>query len=481
MISRMRPAPHPFLAALSLAQTLLLSLTALAAEPATDSTPKPARSPNLVVILADDLGYGDLGVTGHPQHRTPRLDELAASGAHLDDFYVTSPVCTPTRVALLTARHPVRVGFSTLLWPNSPGGLPRTERTLATVLRDHGYATALVGKWHLGHLDPKFLPTGHGFDTFYGMPYPNDMMPGHPQEAVQGVKWPPMPMMRGEKIVEPSINVHLLTQQYTAEAVSFIAQNHHRPFFLFLSHSMPHTILGASPDFRGRSGNGLYGDSIEELDWSTGEVMRALRAFGLLENTLVVFSSDNGAVVSKKFDNRPDSRQDFFGEQAKGRNEPLKGGKVTTYEGGVRVPGFFSWPGVIPAGRRTSDPAWIADLMPTFLDFAGIPLPKDRDYDGVSIKPLLTGAGKRPGPAEFTFGSSSFTAFRQDNWKLVLPSQPGFFIGRSKETQLFDLSVDIGETNDLAKKHPEIVARLEKRLAELAASASADRVSRRKE
>ena len=223
----------------------------------------------------DDLGYGDLGCYGNRLHRTPNIDQLAAEGARFTDYYVTSPVCTPTRMALLTGKHPARFHSFGVLWPPTEGGLPVEEVTMAEWLREHGYVTGLAGKWHLGHSEPELLPLGQGFDSWYGMPYPNDMGPFHPQTRWVKGEWPPMPMYRDRKIVEAPIDPNLLTQQYHAEAVRFIAENHHRPFFLFLSHAMPHTILGASADFRGKSRNGLYGDAVEELDWSVGEIVRS--------------------------------------------------------------------------------------------------------------------------------------------------------------------------------------------------------------
>lgn len=443
---------------------------------ASASTAKP-RPPNLVIILADDLGYGDLGCYGSTQHATSRIDQLAREGARFTNFYVTSSVCTPSRVALLTARHPVRVGFHTLLWPTSEGGLPASENTLAELLRARGYATGLAGKWHLGHSSPAFLPLAHGFDEFYGMPYPHDMGPGHPAEANRKESWPPMPMMNGDTLVEASVDVNLLTQQYTAAAASFIARHHHEPFFLFLSHAAPHSIVGASPDFRGTSINGLYGDAVQEIDWSTGEILRVLRAFGLEENTLVVFSSDNGAVMSAAYQGRQAVFAKFFPDGTMGTNAPLRGGKQSTFEGGVRVPTIWRWPGVIPAGQTIDGPASIADLMPTFMEFAGIPLPTDRVYDGRSLRAPLTGQGKRDGD-EFAFGNETLTALRQGNWKLVLPRQPGFTPGDGEGPMLFNVAQDPGEKTNLATRETALTAALTARLEEIANAYAADRISK---
>lgn len=435
------------------------------------------RPPNLVVILADDLGYGDLGCYGNTAHATPNLDRLAAEGARFTDFYVTSSVCTPARVALLTGRHPVRVGFSTLLWPTTEGGLPATEHTLPELLKPHGYATALAGKWHLGHSAPEHLPLAHGFDSFYGMPYPNDMGPGHPAEASHGGDWPPMPMMRGNVIVEAPVDVNLLTQQYTAEAVRFIAAHHHEPFFLFLSHAMPHSIVGASPDFRGKSQNGLYGDAVQELDWSTGEILRALRTFGLDENTLIVFSSDNGAMLRAAYDDKPDMLPVMFPDRTMGTNGGLRGGKQSTFEGGIRVPTIFRWPGVIPAHQTVTTPAGIADVLPTFLDYAGFAPPADRTYDGESLRAVLSGTSSRPA-REFPFGRNGLTALRVGDWKLVLPTQPWFTPVDGEGPMLFNLRDDPGETTNLAAAHPQQLAKLRDRLAALATAFAADPISR---
>jgi arylsulfatase A len=436
-----------------------------------------ARPPNLVVILADDLGYGDLGCYGSTRHATPNIDRLANEGTRFTEFYVSSSVCTPSRVALLTARHPVRVGFHTLLWPTTEGGLPAKENTLAELLKARGYATGLAGKWHLGHSAPAHLPLAHGFDEFYGMPYPNDMGPGHPVEASRGESWPPMPMMNGNAIVEAPVDVNLLTQQYTAAAVSFIARHHHEPFFLFMSHAAPHSIVGASPDFRGTSKNGLYGDAVQEVDWSTGEILRTLRALGLEENTLVVFSSDNGAMLRAAYQGREAAFARLFPDGTTGTNAPLRGGKQSTFEGGVRVPAIWRWPGVIPAGQTIRHPAWIADLMPTFLEFAGIPLPADRAYDGRSLRAPLTGQGERDGD-EFAFGNEDLTALRQGDWKLVLPRQPRFVPADGEGPMLFNLAHDPGESTNLVAGESARAARLAERLQEISAAYAIDPVSK---
>lgn len=435
------------------------------------------RQPNLVIIMADDLGFGDLSGYGSEKHETPNLDRLASEGLRLDNFYMTSSVCTPARVALLTGRHPARVGFSEVLWPTDDGGLPESELTLPEMLRSRGYVTGLAGKWHLGHSPSKYLPLNHGFDYFYGMPYPNDMGPMHIQTQYRDEEWPPMPMMRGNEIVEAPIDVNLLTQQYTSAAGQFIAENHHRPFFLFLAHAMPHTIIGASPDFKGTSKNGLYGDAIQEIDWSVGEIMRLLRIYQLEENTLVIFTSDNGAVLPAQYGGNEDFAKVMHPDMTFGSNGPLRGGKQSTFEGGIRVPGIFYWKGFIEEGSSSSAPTWVADIMPTFLDLAGIALPQDREYDGQSLARLLRGEEQEGNDRPLFFGRSGARAMREGNWKLVLPVQPRF-LEQSDKPMLFDLSADIAESEDLAPRDPERVAAMLERLKEWEAHAQADPISR---
>ncbi|TWU47980.1 sulfatase family protein [Rubripirellula reticaptiva] len=436
----------------------ILCLTRATAQPSVASDPPRL---NLLVIMADDLGYGDLGCYGSSVHRTPHIDRLADEGMRFTDFYVTSSVCTPTRAAFLTGRLPRRCGSPGVLWPTSTeDALPNVEVTLAELLQDAGYATHLSGKWHLGHGKPEHLPQAHGFDHWYGMPYPNDMTAGHPQETRRREAWPPMPMMLDGEIVEQPINVNLLTQQYTADAVNFISKHHDRPFFLFLAHAMPHAIIGASPDFVSKSQNGLYGDSIEEIDWSTGEVMRALKAFGIDDTTLVLFTSDNGA--THHVAHQPDEVQRWFcADMTSGSNAPLRGGKQATFEGGVRVPGIFRLPGVIAPGKVESSPAIITDILPTMLDYLKIPLPAERVYDGRTIRPVLESLGSRD-ETDFIFGGNEATGIRSGKWKLQLPKQPSWMLPKLESDQplLFDLNVDIGESNNIAEQHPEIVKQL---------------------
>ncbi len=442
----------------ALAGLVFIGTAASVAQPPQNSR---VSQPNLVVIMADDLGYGDLGCYGSTVHRTPHIDRLANQGMRFTDFYVTTSVCTPTRAAFLTGRLPRRCKSPGVLWPTSTTqSLPEEELTLAELLKDAGYATHLSGKWHLGHGKPEHLPGAHGFDHWYGMPYPNDMTDGHPQALRRRETWPPMPMMIDGVIVEQPVNVNLLTQQYTADAINFIAKNHSQPFFLFLAHAMPHTIIGASPDFIGSSDNGLYGDAIEELDWSTGEVMRSLRSFGLEEETIVIFTSDNGATHHVKHESEELQRW-FCADMTYGSNAPLRGGKQATFEGGVRVPGIFRFPSVIEAGKVVSTPAMITDVLPTMLDYLSVPLPQDRVYDGQTIRPLLEGSEKQV-TRDLIFGGDRATGIRSGKWKLQLSIQPSWMLPplESDQPLLFDLSSDIGETTNLADAHPDVVKRL---------------------
>ncbi|MBK1879731.1 sulfatase [Pelagicoccus mobilis] len=423
------------------------------------------RLPNLVYIMVDDLGYGDLGCYGSTQHRTPVIDQLAAEGARLTDFYV-SAVCTPTRTAFLTGRHPARERLFEVLWPTSEGGLDPSAVTIAEWLSEYGYKSHCIGKWHVGHMEEEQLPLGQGFDEWYGIPYPNDMGPGHPQEGFRNESWPPIPMYRGTEVVEAPIDNDLLTQQFTAEAVRFIAENHHRPFFLFLSHAMPHTILGASPDFKGRTENGLFGDSVEELDWGVGEVLRALRVFGLEENTLVVFVSDNGASM------RPWKKVEGI-EWGLGSNGELRSGKMYSFEGGIRVPAIYRWPGVIPEGQVIDTAVNILDTIPTFAEMAGIES-LDSAIDGVSIGPVLRGESHDLDDRPIFVGSGRIDAVRKGKWKYMVSSEPTWKSDIEWEPLLFDLSQDIGEKQNLVSEKPEVAKEMKAILDAFQAEVDAD-------
>ena len=436
---------------------LLILLLSLLSAIANAEIPRP----NIIVIMADDLGYRDLGCYGSSSHRTPNIDRLAEGGMRFTDFYVTTSVCTPTRAAFLTGRFPQRCNSPGVLWPTSTEeALPQDEITLAEILQRVGYKTHLSGKWHLGHGKREHLPLGHGFDSWYGMPYPNDMRPGHPQELWRKETWPEMPLMKDDKVVEQPVDVNLLTQQYTADAVNFITKNHRRPFFLFLAHAMTHAIVGASPEFQEHSQNGLYGAAVEEIDWSTGEILETLRAFKLESNTLVIFTNDNGAVTPEAFEGR--NMRWFWPDETHGSNAPLRGGKQATFEGGIRVPGIFYWPGKVRAAVVEETPAIVADIMPTVLEYLGLPLPRDRVYDGRSLKAVLDGSGRREQNDFYFGGPRSITGMRSGKWKLQFPVQPRWMVPALATDQplLFDLTNDIGERHNLAKEHPDIVAKL---------------------
>lgn len=344
-------------------------------------TPAASRPPNIVLLFADDLGYGDLGSFGATRIKTPNLDRMAAEGVKLTQFYVTASVCTPSRAALLTGRYQIRSGLTRVLFPDSKDGIEAEELTLAEALKTRGYKTACIGKWHLGHLPP-YLPTRQGFDRYFGIPYSNDM--NNPAR-----KDPPVPLMRDEQIIEQPVVQETLTERYTAEAIRFIRDAGRDPFFLYLPHTFPHVPLSVSQRFRGRSAGGSYGDVVETIDWSTGEILRTLRELGLDRDTLVIFTSDNGPWLIK-------------GDHA-GTAGPLRAGKQTVYEGGIRVPFVARWAGRIPPGRTIDPPAISPDLFPTLLALAGGSLPIERPLDGENIAALLLGTADTRGGQEFFF------------------------------------------------------------------------------
>ncbi len=397
------------------------------------------RPPNFIVILTDDQGYQDVGCYGAPLIRTPRLDRMAAEGMKLTSFYA-APVCTPSRARIVTGCYPPRVGLPNVLNANSDTGISDRETTIAEVLKERGYATGCIGKWHLGY-QPKFLPTRHGFDSYFGLPYSNDM-------NRKGNEAFPVPLMRNEKVIERPAVQETLTERYTEEAIRFIRRNRTRPFFLYLPHTFPHVPLHVSERFRGKSKGGLYGDVIECLDWSTGQILDALKEEGLDDNTLVIFTSDNGPWLVKGNDG--------------GSALPLRAGKGTTYEGGVRVPCIARWPGRIPAGTVCPEMAANFDIYPTLAKLAGATVPEDRIIDGRDIWPLLSGqpGAKSPHEALFYYRGNALQAVRSGRWKLILEHQPQ----GSKETTplaLYDLETDIGETRDLSAGYPKLVQRLQ--------------------
>jgi arylsulfatase A-like enzyme len=414
--------------------------------------------PNIIVMNMDNLGYGDLGCYGSTRHRTPYVDQLAREGIRLTSFYSSSGVCTPSRASLMTGCYPRRVNMHVggkgqcVLFPSASKGLNPDEITVASILREQGYATACVGKWHLGD-QPPFLPTRHGFDLFFGCPYSEDMVPNATRP-----EWPPLPLMRNEVVIEAPADRNTLTKRYTEESVDFVRQNKDKPFFLYLAHAMPGSTDRAfsSAPFRGRSANGPYGDSVEELDWSTGEILRTLEECGIAEKTLIVWTSDNGAVGWNP-------RQ--------GSNAPLRGWGYDTSEGGQRVPCIVRWPGRIPAGAARDDVTTMMDILPTVARLAGSSPPVDRIIDGKDIFPILTNDPDAVSPYDesgfFYYYREQLQAVRSGPWKLYLPLDrklcrlDGSWEGAVRvAAELYDLRKDIGETHEVAAEHDDIVRRL---------------------
>jgi len=424
------------------------------------AAPQAEASPNVVIIYADDLGYGDLGCYGNPTIRTPHLDRLAAEGMKFTQFYSAAPVCTPSRTALLTGRYAVRSGMChdrrRVLFPSSTGGLPAGDVTLAEALKAKGYATACVGKWHLGHL-PAYLPTKHGFDSYLGIPYSNDMDGIRGQADSRNPRpgaWN-CPLIRNEEVVERPAEQRTLTRRYTDEAVKFIREKRDKPFFLYLAHTMPHVPLFVSDAFAGKSARGLYGDVVEELDWSVGQVVQAIRDAGVEKRTLVVFSSDNGPWL-------------IFNEQG-GSAGLLREGKGSTWEGGMRVPGIAWWPGKVPAGVTTSELASTMDLFVTCIKLAGGDVPSDRPIDGLDISPVLFGKGPSPRDTFFYYRDTTVYAVRKGWFKAHFTTRSAY--GRDEPVKhdpplLYHLGRDPGEQRDVAKDNPAVVEELRKLLVD---------------
>jgi arylsulfatase A-like enzyme len=421
-------------------KTLFVMLAALLAATA------PARPPNVVVIFIDDLGYGDIGPFGATKQRTPHLDRMAKEGMKLTSFYAT-PVCSVSRAQMMTGCYGARVSVPGVYFPGQSVGLNPSEVTVAERLKEKGYATQMVGKWHLGD-QPEFLPTRQGFDHYYGIPYSNDMLKKSAETKV-----PVVPLLRDEKVVElmDGEGQRRLVELYTKEAVDFISRNKDQPFYLYFAHNAVHTPIWPGAAFAGKSQNGRFGDWVEEVDWSVGQVLDTLRAQGLDKDTLVVFTSDNGPWLIKGTDG--------------GSAGPLRGGKGSTWEGGVRVPTLAWWPGRVPAGSVNDAVAATIDLLPTFVSLAGGTVPATPVIDGRDITPILLGQSKESArEAHYYFASYDLQAVRQGRWKLALsPQSDGLGKNAAKTAaglRLYDLDAEIGEQTDVAAQHPEVVAKL---------------------
>jgi arylsulfatase A-like enzyme len=428
----------------------------------TQSLPSTSPRPNIIIILADDLGYGDLGAYGHPTIGTLNLDRMAAEGQKWTSFYAQAPVCSPSRAALLTGRLPVRNGMYGLARPVAPKvlrdnavqGLPLGEITLAEALKARGYTTGIIGKWHLGHL-PQFLPMRQGFDEWFGLPFSHDMRMAVPRDKglqtdayyhPKSEYWD-VPLMRNERVIERPVDHRTLTKRYTEEAIRFITRYKNKQFFLYLAHSMPHIPLATSAKFAGQSAAGLYGDVIEELDWSVGRILESLRKAGLDKRTLVVFTSDNGPWLPFKTHG--------------GSAGPFKEGKGTTWEGGMRVPAIFWWPGTIRPGAVKGIGSNM-DLFVTAIRLAGGEPPADRPIDAVDLRGPLMGMAGSPRRLLFYYWDDELRAIRKDNFKAHFITGGAYGLGAARIEHnpplLFNLAEDPGERYNIADLHPEIVA-----------------------
>ncbi len=443
--------PRSALAPLAL---LLSACAAAGSEPGSGSPP-----PNVILILTDDQGWGDLGVQGASGFTTPHLDRLAREGVRFTDFYVAQPACSAARASLMTGCYPNRISLSGVLGPTSRHGIADEELTLPELCRSRGYATAIFGKWHLGHLPP-FLPLRHGFDHWYGIPYSNDMWPYHPDGPRA---YPDLPTLEGEQVVAWNGDQSGLTEEITARSLAFIEEHAGRPFLLYVPYPMPHVPLAASAAFRGKSVHGPYGDVIQELDASVGRILDALDRRGIGDRTLVIFTSDNGPWLS-------------YGDHA-GSAGPLREGKDTTFEGGVRVPFLARWPGQIPSGSVCNEPAMTIDLLPTIAGLIGAEVPEQR-IDGLDIWPLMARPREARTPHEALFfyhRENDLEALRSGRWKLHFRhsygsmqgrepgrgGQPGDYdYGARTGLELYDLRIDPGETRNVAEDQPAVVERL---------------------
>ena len=419
--------------------------------------------PNFVLVFCDDLGYGDIGAFGLPIISTPNIDEMASEGQKWTQFYVADPVCTPSRAALMTGRYPIRSGMTSskraVLFPDSANGLKHEEVTIAEVLKDQGYATGAVGKWHLGHL-PKYLPINQGFDSYYGIPYSNDMVNNgftgqvyrknilDPYFQAPATKFN-VALFENSKEIERPVDQTTITKRYTKKAVEFIDKNKNQSFFLYLAHSMPHIPLFASDDFMGRSKASLYVDVIEEIDWSVGQVLEALKRNNLDRNTIVVFSSDNGPWLSFKIHG--------------GSAGPLRAGKGTTFEGGQRVPTVFWGPGIVKPGVVNQMGSTL-DLINTFASLSGGKVPKDRKMDGYDLSKVLKEKAESPRKDFYYWGFAQLHGYRTEQFKLHIKQREPVYYGRPTiildKPELYNLRADISEKYDVAMDHQNLVDKM---------------------
>ncbi len=446
------------------------------------------KTPNIVLIFMDDLGYGDLSVYGATGYRTPNLDRMATEGIRFTHFLSAQAVCSASRSALLTGCYPNRIGFSGALFPGSKVGISSDEMTLAELLKQKNYSTAVFGKWHLGD-NKQFLPLQHGFDEYFGIPYSNDMWPvwfdGKPATPEQKNKYqfPPLPLIDGNEKVEEVKTLDdqgLLTKRYTERAVNFIKKNKNKPFFLYVPHSMPHVPINASPSFKGKSKQGLYGDVMMEMDWSVGEILKTLKESGLDKNTLVIFTSDNGPWLN-------------FGNHA-GSSGGLREGKGVSFEGGLRVPCIMRWKGTVPEGLVCNQLASTIDILPTIAALCDVKLPKN-PIDGFNLQPILRGDMESQPRKYFYYyyRKNDLQAVRRDQWKLILPHKGRSYVGQLPGNDgfpgpspedfpypqgLYDLRRDPAEAYDVQKLYPEILEELLK-VAETAREDLGDDITKR--
>jgi arylsulfatase A-like enzyme len=423
------------------------------------------EKPNIIIFFADDMGYADVGCFGNPNIRTPNIDKLADEGIKLTSFYAAAPFCTPSRAALLSGRYPIHT-LPGNLGPGSKNGFPLNEPMISEVLKEAGYRTMAIGKWHLGHANDDILPTGRGFDNYFGLPYSNDMIKPWVHTDV------PLYMYEDNKpayVVDHDQDS--LTTKYTAKAVNFVRRNSEKPFFLYMPFAMPHLPISTTNKFRGTSKGGLYGDVIATIDWSIGQIIRTLQNQNKLDNTLILFTSDNGPWLRL-----PDRMLQRGVERwHQGTTGPLNGSKGSTYEGGMRVPGIVFWKDQIPAGQVSSEIATTIDLFPTLVEAAGAKMPENKRLDGYNLLPFLKGESSSPRTGFYYFRSNMLEAVRDGKWKLRYSNHFKTDVNQNSPVvvELFDLENDPGEKYNVADRHPDITEKLMNRLKEKAEKVNA--------